>query len=268
MRWHELKHIFVNHGESDKAVNVSKFLRCYDKLYLSGQLAVDRIEGAGLGISEERFALVGRPQTDMALTAQENIIDGNHQITVLYAPTWEGFSEGADYTSVSTEACSAFSQLLACKKLKILFKPHPYTGIVKPGVAAALKELKMKFKKASNVDVYGPDKNIHDLMNESDLMITDISSVLNDYLYTDKPIIVTNPLGLSANNLHQLFPSSRGAYLLDQNMLSLSEIIVRVRGKDSLKRVRAKVKEYSLGAWPKGALARFNEQLSEDLTVN
>jgi len=263
MRWSELTHVFVNHGESDKFVNVSKFLRCYDKLYVAGQMAIDRVGEAGLAIPESSFALVGRPQTDISLSIVDSEVN-KEALTVLYAPTWEGFSEGANYTSVSDATYLAFSQLLKKSNIKVVFKPHPYTGMINPSVARALKRLHSLFEGAGNAEVYGADKNIHELMNESGMMITDVSSVLNDYLYTEKPIIITNPHGLSDSRYHEMFFSSRGAYILDQNLSSLGEFVAQIRTEDLLKEERLNAKEYSLGCWPQGALKRFNEQLAED----
>jgi len=260
MRWKDLTHVFVNHGESDKVVNANKFLGAYDKLFVAGQMAADRVADAGLDIHESRFVKVGRPQTDMALDVV-SIFPSKDIITLLYAPTWEGFSEAADYTSISAAARDAFNALVKDQRIRIIFKPHPYTGISKPAVKKALKQLIAVFERAPNVEVYGAEKNIHELMNESDLIVTDVSSVLNDYLYTEKPIIITNPLDLDLDRYHELFFSAKAAYILDVNMSGLGELIENIKRDDSLREQRLQIKEYSLGQWENGSLVRFNEQL-------
>ncbi len=261
-RWSHLKHIFVNHGESDKVVNVSKFLRSYDKLYVAGQLAIDRIRDAGLGIDDKRFELVGRPQTDLAL--DKGVPAPKNRIRVLYAPTWEGFSEDANYTSINSYTLKALQTMLANPNIVLLFKPHPYTGIVSQNVKRHLNDLQIGLAQLSNVEIFGNDKNIHDLMNESNCIITDVSSVLNDYLYTEKPIIISNPRSLSLTNYHSNFYSSKAAYILSDNWENLDQLLRTVTTMDPLKDERLKVARYSLGHWPQGAMERFKEQLDLD----
>ena len=263
LRWINLTHIFVNHGESDKVVNVSKFLRCYDKLYVAGQMAIDRTKDAGLDIPDSHFVAVGRPQTDIALSVVNEPIT-KKQVNILYAPTWEGFSDEANYTSVTMEAYSVFSKLIKNDKYQLLFKAHPYTGSIKATTRNALNKLNHLFESSDNVRIFDAGKNIHDLMNESDMIITDVSSVLNDYLYTEKPIIITNPGAMDKEQYHKQFFSSQAAYILKQDMSNLLDVLEKLIQTDSLREQRRKTKEYSLGNWPQGSLKRFNEQLAEN----
>ncbi len=263
MRWNEMTHVFINHGESDKVVNVSNFVRCYDVLYLAGKMAADRLNEANLGISEERLTFVGLPQTDLSLIVAEARVNKT-VITVLYAPTWEGFSDAACYTSISEYSFQAFYELLKDKNIRVLYKPHPYTGSVNKNLAASLKKINKMFTDAKNAVVFGAEKNIHELMDESDLLVTDVSSVLNDYLYTEKPIVISNPNMLSDDRYHELFYSSRAAYILDDKMTDLVTVINQISDEDSMRGERLKVKEYSLGIWPQGSLNRFNERLAYD----
>lgn len=263
LRWINLTHIFVNHGESDKVVNVSKFLRCYDKLYVAGQMAIDRTKDANLDIPDSHFVPVGRPQTDIALSVVNEPMN-KKQVTVLYAPTWEGFSDEANYTSVTMEAYTVFSKLIKNNQYQLLFKAHPYTGSIKATTRHAVNKLNNLFESSDNVKIFDADKNIHDLMNESDMIITDVSSVLNDYLYTEKPIIISNPRGMDKEEYHEQFFSSQAAYILKHDMSNLLDIFEQIIQTDSLRDQRGKTKEYSLGNWPQGSLKRFNEQLAED----
>ena len=263
LRWSELTHIFVNHGESDKIVNISKFLRSYDRVYLAGQMAVDRVLEAGLQLHDENLIQIGRPQTELTLSIAENN-DFYGDITVLFAPTWEGFSEAANYTSISEQSLQAFSALLKVKDVRVIFKPHPFTGSARRELRPLLRKLTDLFNKSANAEVYGPDTNIHDLMNESDLLVTDVSSVLNDYLYTEKPIIISNPSKISIDKYHQLFPSTRAAYVLKSEMSDLVVRILEIKECDPLRARRLETKRHSLGDWPQGALQRFNEQLARD----
>jgi hypothetical protein len=263
-RWSNLFHVFVNHGESDKVVNVNKFLRGYDRLYLAGGMAADRIEAANLDIPQKNLVFVGRPQAEMILDINNDSDLSSKRISILYAPTWEGFSKAADYTSISRNAIEAFKELINNDNYHILFKAHPYTGTIRSDVKSLLRELVSLFRAANNVEIFQSRKNIHELMNDSDIMITDVSSVLNDYLFTEKPIILTNPSGIDEQSYHSDFFSSRAAYILNKDMTNLTDTIKNIRGKDVVRQERLKIKKYSIGSWPNGALQRFNEQLALD----
>lgn len=263
LRWSELTHIFVNHGESDKIVNVSKFLRSYDRLYVAGQMAVDRTLDAGLGILEQNLVPVGRPQTELKLSVAGNDKIGE-KITVLYAPTWEGFAEAADYTSISKESLHAFTSLLNDPHIEVIFKPHPFTGITRSELRPVLAKFNSLFNASANARSYGSDTDIHQLMNESDVLITDVSSVLNDYLYTEKPIIISNPFDISVDQFHHLFSSSRAAYVLRDDMSNMGDLLSEIVSADPLRDKRLETKRNSLGDWPQGALQRFDEQLALD----
>jgi hypothetical protein len=88
LRHREMQHYFINHGESDKVVNQSKFLMAYDKLLVAGPMAKSRLEMAGLPLRDNQVEFVGRPQLEIFL--EKNCQFGPVR-NVLYAPTWDGF---------------------------------------------------------------------------------------------------------------------------------------------------------------------------------
>lgn len=264
LRRPELRHIFINHGDSDKAVNHSKFLRCYDLLYLSGEMAVERTRSCGLGIPEERFIRVGRPQVDLTLQTVSQQGDREKRTVVLYAPTWEGFDGTTAYCSISDSMTAALECFLDDERFTLLFKPHPYTGKIDIAVRSALSRMRERLEKSSNVELFGSTEDILNLMNRSDLMISDVSSVLVDYLHTEKPIILTNPQNLTHDDYRAKFYSSKAAYLLDHEGKDLAELIEVIEREDPARQVRLETKEYSLGSWPQGSMKRFSEQLAVD----
>src|SRR5690554_3472177 len=67
LRQFQLNHFFINHGESDKAVNQSKLLQAYDKLLVAGPLAHRRLLQAGLALRDGQVEYVGRPQAELML---------------------------------------------------------------------------------------------------------------------------------------------------------------------------------------------------------
>jgi len=260
-RWHGIKHMFINHGESDKLVNVSKMLRCYDSLFVAGQLASKRFLDAGLGIDKRSIQEVGRPQLEFVLTKKQKV---NDLKTMLYAPTWEGFSEAVNYCSISNEMVEAIEMLLA-EDCRILVKLHPFTGSQKPELRKLEAKLRHLANKYENLEFHSR-LNIHNLMNMSDFLLCDISSVLNDYLFTEKPIILTNPQGMCSSVLNDEYPSSRAAYVLD-NPLELVGMWSEINSNDHKEEARGSVRMKSLGDYDKGkTLERFSDAI--DQTIN
>jgi hypothetical protein len=258
-RFRQLQHIFINHGESDKSVNVSKILRAYDKLYLAGPLAKDRLEAADIIIPSKNIAYVGRPQLELSLEYKSKA--SIEPLTVLYAPTWEGFADDADYTSIGIMGVELVESL--CLSHKVIFKPHPYTGSVKPKLKAYCEQIKQIVVK--NGGVVELEQDIHHLMNLSDLLVSDISSVMNDYLFTKKPFMVTNPHNIPIDTFEETYPTTKASYVI-ADADNLTSTIFTMTTLDPKREVRDEMARYSLGDFEGGSLTRFVDQLTIDVT--
>ncbi|CAM5217390.1 CDP-glycerol glycerophosphotransferase family protein [Alishewanella longhuensis] len=266
LRFHKMQHFFINHGDSDKVVNQSKFLMAYDKLLVAGPLAEQRIHNAGLPTRPGQIEHVGRPQVELML---ERVNQPCSKLkTLLYAPTWEGFVEEANYSSVCELGLTMLKQILQTGEYQVLFKPHPYTGYNKEGncqyYLEQMQALASEYKQLTLVDI---NLGIHPLMNQSDLLITDISSVLNDYLYTLKPIILVNPKAYSAETLATEFPSSRAANVLNEGD-NVTDLLAFIRQQDPLYTKRQQVCVDALGDFPEGSLKRFEKIIIESTQKN
>src|SRR5690606_29702203 len=56
---------------------------------------------------------------------------------VLYAPTWEGWTDDPGNTSLILAGENIVRALLADPRVRLLYKPHPMTGSQDPRAAAA-----------------------------------------------------------------------------------------------------------------------------------
>ncbi|WP_158521418.1 CDP-glycerol glycerophosphotransferase family protein [Kushneria konosiri] len=263
LRLSDLNHFFINHGESDKVVNQSKFLMAYDKLLVGGPLAKRRLEAANLPLRDDHVEFVGRPQTELLL----NQVEGKAKYikTVLYAPTWEGFVEEANYSSVTEIGFSMLQALVESGDYRVIFKPHPYTGVAKNINKHFLKEMQSYCLSKENAEYAGFDADLYSLMNESDVLISDISSVVNEYLYTLKPIVVTNFKGMESSLFESLFATVKAAYLFD-GVSSVNNLLSSIYLDDQKFNVRKLVCEDSLGGTNISALQRFEVVISNSLT--
>ena len=94
-----LRHVFIGHGDSDKVSSINPFAKAYDELWVAGPAARDRWAAANVGIRDEAIIEVGRPQL-----VDVDRFDGraNQARRVLYAPTWEGWTDEDFGTSSTT----------------------------------------------------------------------------------------------------------------------------------------------------------------------
>lgn len=261
LRQAALNHFFINHGESDKVVNQSKLLLAYDKLLVGGPLAEQRLKATGLPIRDGQIEHVGRPQAEMLL---DKAVPNQPIKTLLYAPTWEGFVEEANYSSVGSMALDILQQLATASEHQVLFKPHPYTGLRSKHLKQTLTEIKCLCA-AQEWEYIDPSVDIHDVMNRSDMLITDVSSVLNEYLVTGKPIILCINQRFSNAELEVDFPSSAAAYILRQRQVDMSSTLGKIHGADPLASKREWVRGESLGHFEGSALDRFKSVIQASI---
>nr|WP_221380294.1 CDP-glycerol glycerophosphotransferase family protein [Actinoplanes polyasparticus] len=125
LRHNGIRHIFVGHGDSDKVASTNPASRVYDEVWVAGRAGRDRYRRAGGAVSDASIVEVGRPQ----LAALEPPRQDRRIFTVLYAPTWEGWSNDLALSSVPVMGVKIVKTLLALSpNVRIIYKPHPLTG--------------------------------------------------------------------------------------------------------------------------------------------
>lgn len=201
MRYPDMFHVFLSHGESEKIYMASNQAKAYDYLFVAGDAAVERFDKSLIKFDRDKLVKIGRPALDLALRQPSRRTTG--RVTVLYAPTWEGDRPSMSYGSVATHGKTILRSLLADPECRVLLRLHPRTGVADPSVQLAADELRKMMKTAIAADpaaghridddpLFGPQ------MVESDVMICDISAVAIDYLPLGRPLIVTRPASSTA----------------------------------------------------------------------
>ena len=103
---------------------------------------------------------------------------GDDSDFVLYLPTWR---DDPNFEWPFTQEDILFlSEKLAALKLTLVVKPHPNTPISKFQV----------FNQVDNISVLDSRVDIYPLLGSSRCLVSDVSSVLFDYLLTEKPVFV------------------------------------------------------------------------------
>lgn len=258
LRNFRMKHVFLGHGDSDKVSSMNNFTRVYDRIYVAGQAAIERYRSAGVDVSDRAFEIIGRPQLSEIKTV---LNDPSEKINILYAPTWEGYFKDSDYSSFYLMAEDLINFVIShSSEYSLTIKPHPLTGLVDPLIKKHLVYLKNKVNPhicIEWVDSSTSSKSLFDCFNDSALMITDVSSVMSDYLQSEKPLVLTNPRSLKEQEVNEVFPVSRGAYILNNHEGAILELLSRIKVDDYLLSRRQSMKSFILGG-VENPLEQFN----------
>jgi len=201
-RYGRMWHVFINHGESDKMYMTTNQFKAYDYSFVAGDAAIERLRHKLWNFDFGKRAIkIGRPQADH--------LDGTLPYTpddrtvVLYAPTWEGDRAAAAYGSIASHGVALTASLLASPKHRLIYRPHPRSGVADPEYRAANQTIIAAIAKANAADstaqhVFDDGKELGWQLAAADVAIADISAMVYDRLATGKPLLVTRPVAAAA----------------------------------------------------------------------
>jgi hypothetical protein len=256
LRFATVAHVYLGHGESDKAVSASNQLKAYDRTFVAGQAAEDRALRELMWFGPERMVRIGRPQA-----ATQDDRPPADPPTVLYAPTWEGAQPSMAYSSVPSHGQALLRSLLDAG-LRVVYRPHPRTGANRRDVAAAdagLRDLLTGPEGKRSRSTVETDVPLAAAFAGADLLVTDVSSLAVEWLPTGRPLVVTVPASPQAvvgrAPLLDAVPRLTAA-----EASSMGALALRCLHEDAERARRAELVEYYLGgADPSAALDRFLE---------
>ncbi|MFE6338926.1 hypothetical protein ACFVOK_37895 [Streptomyces sp. NPDC057798] len=341
-----MKHVFIGHGDSDKLASVNPFSKVYDEVWTAGRAGRDRYAIADVGVRDDDIVEVGRPQLAPIQTWQGvpegprgGAADGRCP-TVLYAPTWEGWDGNPGNTSIVLAGENIVRSLVTAEPpVRVLYKPHPFTGTVSAEAKAAHQRITALVEKAgaeraadarfaadtaaqnaakaelariearlaqlagngkergdeaevtrdSLVDVArheevarlraqwndaywrsfgshehrvitGAEPRLYDCFNVSDAMVSDISSVVSDFIASGKPYAVTDSGELGEEEFKRQNTAVRAAVILSNSAAELGRLLDAVRdpSADPLAEDRGELKRYLLGPDEPTSIEQFN----------
>lgn len=185
--------IFVGHGTGDKPYHrdsAAIILPRFDYHFLSGPKHLAKLRDSGLELPEEKLIQIGNLRFDDYVNGKIDrnrvfdnlgVVDRTRK-TVLYAPTWS-WGNGT-LLQYGVKFCKELSG-----EFNVIVRPHTYDRRNMPAV-------KREVERAGLRHVYfsqPADLLKHDTMDDflvSDILVSDTSSILYEYLITRKPIIV------------------------------------------------------------------------------
>lgn len=338
-----MKHVFIGHGDSDKLASVNPFSKVYDEVWTAGRAGRDRYAIADVGVRDDDIVEVGRPQLAPIQTWQ-GVPEGRIP-TVLYAPTWEGWDNDPGNTSLLLAGENIVKKLLkADPPVRVLYKPHPFTGTVSSAAGSAHRKVTALVEKAAAEraadprfqadlaaqtkakadlariearitelsggpadkgdeaeltrdgvvdlakyeeiarlraewnDAYwksfgtfehrviaGAEPRLYDCFNVSDAMVSDISSVVSDFIASGKPYAVTDSAKLGVEEFKRQNTAVRAAVILSNKAAELGELLAAVHAPDAdpLAEDRKELKQYLLGPDEPTSIEQFNTAVQD-----
>jgi hypothetical protein len=247
LRLPTLKSAFIGHGDSDKVASFNPFAKVYDEVWVAGEAGRQRYLRANVGVRPEEIVLVGRPQLDGIQTTTDRASD--RPFSVLYAPTWEGWVDDPHGSSLEVLGREIVRRLLGTDGVCVVYKPHPLTGTVRATTRKAHSDIVAMIRAAGTPHevVLDAEKSLYACFDGSDALISDISSVVPDYLRTEKPYFVTNGADVPESGFREQNPSAGAAYLIGSDCAGLDQGLAAARGDDPMRAARHAVREYLLG---------------------
>jgi hypothetical protein len=192
-RWH----VFINHGESDKMYMTTNQYKAYDYAMIAGDAARERLSRVLWDYDlDHRAIAIGRPQADHYSGALPYTPDD--RTVVLYAPTWEGDRPSAHYGSIVTHGEALVAALLRTGRHRVIYRPHPRSGVVNAEYGAANRRIIAALAAANAADpaarhVFDDGPDLGWQLSAADVAVVDISAMVYDRLAADKPLLITRP---------------------------------------------------------------------------
>ncbi len=270
LRLPNLMSAFIGHGDSDKSASINPFSRVYDELWVAGEAGADRYRKSGLGIHESQYRHVGRPQVHAV--SQSPGLGADDVPTLLYAPTWEGVNLEQEYSSVAAIGKSIIKAALSSPKpVRVVYKPHPFTGrrdAKYHQIHADIMAMIRTARGSSGIDhlVVGNETgepSLNDCFNQSTAMVGDISSVVSDYLASEKPYAVFNHEGTTREEFVHKYPSTAAATILERDGSGISDFLEVVTGRrpDDFAAARVDLSTYLLGPAENRSIEAFQHAI-------
>lgn len=206
LRINGLIHVHLSHGESEKSSMVSHQLKAYDKVFIAGSAAQQRILAHIRGITPSNLVEIGRPQLDFHTPPPQVPAD---KIVVLYAPTWEGDSPAMAYSSLAGSGRKLAQLFGADDRVVFVFRPHPKTGTRAREYSEARRQIRHLLRLRAG---YGRFKSCPKVTTDAiseisgaDVVIADVSAIAMDAVGLDKPTVLITKLDTSTKvNTSQL----------------------------------------------------------------
>lgn len=162
------------------------------------------IDNAQIGINYNKFITFGAPRNDYLFQKSKSLNKilniKNEQKKVIYVPTWRdkeiikkyncSYDEFIEKLSFNEFNLEKFNKFLEKHNIVFILKPHSFDNlfwkrIFKKINLSNFRLLSEEILKKNNISEF------YQVLNQTDILVTDYSSIYIDWLLIDKPIIFT-----------------------------------------------------------------------------
>jgi len=183
--------VFLQHGiiKDDLSNWLNKYNKNIKKFITSANEEYKSITGGNYGYSEKNVFLSGLPRYDL--------LKNQNKKQILIMPTWRNYLIGPfnrltgkrDYNKSFklSNYFHLYNQLINDQRLIAMAKEHGYQLIFFPH--PNIQQQLCDFEISDDIVIPDPQTKYRVLFNESDLLITDYSSVAFDMAYMKKPVL-------------------------------------------------------------------------------
>jgi len=268
-RYGRMWHVFINHGESDKMYMTTNQFKAYDYSLIAGQAAHDRLKRKLWGFDLAKKTLqIGRPQADHF--AGELPYTPDDRTVVLYAPTWEGDREAAAYGSIASHGVRLVSELLASGRHRVIYRPHPRSGVVDKEYRAANEAIIAAIAAANASDpaaqhIFDDGPTMGWQIASADVAITDISAMIYDRLAVGRPLLVARPANPNAE-VDEVGYLGAAEWLRAEDAPRIVDLVDRVlTNEDAQRNLEFWVERHFGDTTPGAATKRFHKAIDKML---
>lgn len=262
-RWH----VFINHGESDKMYMTTNQYKAYDYALIAGSAARERLGRVLWDYDlDARTIQIGRPQADHYSGVLPYAPD--ERTVVLYAPTWEGDRPSAHYGSILSHGEALVQALLQTGRHRVIYRPHPRSGVVNAEYGAANKRIIAALSAANASDpashhVFDDGPDLGWQLAAADVAVVDVSAMVYDRLAADRPLMVTRPVDPEAViDTHGYLSACEWLDAADAGSI-VAETDRVLADPDAVARLEHWVSHYFGDTAPGAATARFHAAISQ-----
>jgi CDP-glycerol glycerophosphotransferase (TagB/SpsB family) len=112
--------------------------------------------------------------------------------------------------------------------------------------------------------ITGPEPSLFDCFNQSDALVSDISSVVSDFIASGKPYAVTDSAELGVDEFKRQNTAVRAAIILSNDARQVSDLLDAVSDTlgDTLAVTRHELKHYLLGSDNPTSMEQFNSAVN------
>lgn len=253
LRLNHLNHIFIGHGDSDKAGSSNKIFRAYDEVWAAGQAQVDRLATAGFDVGHLVIKKVGRPNLQNCVYKIDQLKkmpkdDRLQALSIMYLPTWEGNFPSINYCSLYFSVPLLTSISTITPDASLLFKLHPVTGQRDKSIVNAGQQITRGLSKTSLIcSVIKPSEILGDHLLRANVFICDVSSVITECLAIDAPIFIYKPSGDNIVFSESKIPHEYYAYVFSSVEEFKTLFSTYISEGDTLAEQRAEARQYFFG---------------------